>query len=576
MTQPGGESNVSLGPFTVYNHKTGIYASRLPPPKVPLTSVYDFCLGNVSFDDAGAAITICSTGQTISYGQLKLRSQQFGLGLLTKAKLKPGDTILVALHSSIDFAVCVMAAQFAGLQVALANPDYARRELKHVYNLVKPKKVIIHSTHLGRAAAASIKTFTVVLTDTKLGRGGVLSIGELLADEASAKAAKSYMPGDLNTTAYLPSSSGTTGLPKAVQISHKNLVSMLSMNLNIPGYIPDALSGEQLRVLTFLPFFHAIGLVGQLHLVLKTRGQLFILRPFTPDSLCKAVPEHKINMIGMVPPALTKLMKHPGLSRDTFATVKNVRCGGAPLDAETEAKFLQLTGVEVKQGWGMTELTVAGLDASSGQQTPGSVGCLIPGTLAKVVDVSTREPVEPGQRGELLIKGDQVFRGYVSNPEETKASFTEDGFFRTGDIVTVDPRTGEFSIVDRLKELIKYQGYQVAPADLEGVLISHPKIAAAAVVGRYDKENGTELPCAFVELSVDAQQQQHLSKHALAEEIDQFVRSKVSHHKFLRGGIYFVDKVPVGASGKILRKDVRAMLKSLEQGQHVSLPRSNL
>ncbi|KAJ9476224.1 putative Oxalate--CoA ligase (putative) [Pseudozyma hubeiensis] len=574
MTQPSGESSISLGPFTVYNPETGIYASRLPPPKVPQKSVYDFCLGSVSFDDASTAITDCSTGQTISYGQLRLRSQRFGLGLLTKAKLKPGDSILVALHSSIDFAVCVMAAQFAGLQVALANPDYTRRELKHVYNLVKPKKVIIHSTHLGRAAAANIKTFTVVLTDTKLGRGGVLSIGELLADEVSAKAAKSYMPNDLNTTAYLPSSSGTTGLPKAVQISHKNLVSMLSMNLNTPGFVPDTLSGEQVRMLAILPFFHAYGLVGQLHLALKMRGQLFILRPFTADLLCKALPKHKINMLNVVPPALSKLMKHAELSRDVFATVKRIRCGAAPLDAETEAKFSQLTGVEVKQGWGMTELTLAGLDPSSGQQTPGSVGWLIPSTLAKVVDISTREPVEPGERGELLIKGDQVFRGYLSNPEETKASFAEDGFFRTGDVVIVDPHTGEFSIVDRLKELIKYQGYQVAPAELEGILISHPKIAAAAVVGRYDKQNGTELPCAFVELSVDTQQ--HLSKQTLAEEIDQFVRSKVSHHKFLRGGIYFVEKVPVGASGKILRKEVRAMLDSLEQRQDVSLPRSNL
>lgn len=503
------------------------------------------------------------------YGDLKLAAQRFGLGLITKAKLKPGDAILVALHSSIDFAVSVLAAQFAGLRVALANPDYARKELRHVYNLVKPKKVIVHSTYLRRAAAANIKTFTVILTDTKLGRGGVLSIGELLADVAQATAAQPFAPSDLSTTAYLPSSSGTTGLPKAVQISHRNVVSMLSMNLCTPGFIPEGLSADQVRMLSFLPFFHAYGLIGQLHLMLRMRGQLFLLRPFTPNSLCKAVQTHQINLLNCVPPALTKLTKHAGTNCTAFATVKRVRCGAAPLDAETEAKFTKLTGVEVKQGWGMTELTLAGLDPSSGQQTPGSVGSLIPSTLAKVVDVSSGKPVEPGQRGELLIKGDQVFSGYLSNPEETAASFTEDGFFRTGDVVIVEPRSGEFTIVDRLKELIKYQGFQVAPAELEGVLVSHTKVASAAVVGRYDKDQATELPCAFVELSADAASGQ-ADKRTLAKEIDEFVRSKVSHHKFLRGGIHFVDKVPVSASGKILRKQVRSMLQALEQQEVLS------
>lgn len=463
-----------------------------------------------------------------------------------------------------------MAAQFAGLRVALANPDYTRKELQHVYRLVKPKKVILHSTYLGRAAAANIRTFTVILTDTKLGRGGVLSIGELLADEAEAKAAQPYVPDDVHTTAYLPSSSGTTGLPKAVQISHFNVVSMLSMNLNTPGFVPEGLTPSGVRVLSFLPFFHAYGLNGQLHLVLRMRGQLFILRPFAADAVCKALQTYRINMFNCVPPALTRLAKHAATDRSAFATVRRIRCGAAPLDAETEARFSALTGVEVKQGWGMTELTLAGLDPYSGSQTPGSVGCLIPSTLAKVVDVDSGKPVPPGQRGELLVKGSQVFTGYLANVEETKAAFTPDGFFRTGDVAVVDPHTGEFSIVDRLKELIKYQGFQVAPAELEGILITHPRIAAAAVVGRYDKPTATELPCAVVELSC----KDVADKQMLAREIDKFVRAKVSHHKYLRGGIYFVDKVPVSASGKILRKQVRAMLQDLEP--QLPLPRAKL
>lgn len=146
-----------------------------------------------------------------------------------------------------------------------------------------------------------------------------------------------------------------------------------------------------------------------------------------------------------------------------------------------------------------------------------------------------------------------------------------DGYLRTGDIAIVDPSTGEFSIVDRFKELIKYKGFQVAPAELEGVLVSHPAIAAAAVVGVYDKQQATELPLAFIELKTG-----HASSDSLVNEIDAFVRSKVSHHKYLRGGIRIIGKVPVSASGKILRKEIRKLLQAETEPKQSSAMRANL
>ncbi|KAI3482018.1 hypothetical protein L1887_55333 [Cichorium endivia] len=380
MSQSEATASVPLGPFTVYDRKAGVYASRLPSPTIPAESVFEYCLGNIR------------------------PAQAQGTALRTR----PG--------------------------------------------------------HQGQAEARRHGAGGAAL----LGRGGVLSIDELLAPEAEARAAKPYVPEDLNTTAYLPASSGTTGLPKAVQISHRNLVAMLAMNFNTPGFIPGSLGGEQLRMLSFLPFFHAYGLVGQLHLILRQRGQLFI--PATvhaPVAVCRgAAARHQSAQL---------------------------RAAGAD----------QAHQVSRHHPRGVCECQARTLRC-------GTVGCR--------------------DRGQVL----------AHDRRRSQAGLGHD---------RAHPR--------RL-------GSIQWPTDSRFGRVSDPLDTGQAVVGRYDKEAATELPCAFVELSPSVSGKD--VKEVVAQ-IDAFVRSKVSHHKFLRGGIHVVDKVPVSASGKILRKQVRLMLQELEAAQ---------
>lgn len=502
-------------------------------------------------------------------GRLKLDAQRLGLGLIRKFKLKAGDTILLYLYSSIDFAIALLACQFVGLRTALANPDYLQSEIKHVFRLTKPKKAFVSSRYMARLTKAGIGGHNVITTDGNVsGFGGVESIKSVMIDEASAKQAKPHIPSNLNETAYLPFSSGTTGMPKAVEISHSNVINMVEIFNEAPALFPknDDGSEMQFRTVNFLPFFHAYALLLMLHFPIRKRGHTNILRPFQPDTFCRLVKELKPTFLALVPPVLTLLTKHPAATPEAFDSVKQTICGAAPLDFETQSAFTKKTGVPVHQAFGMTETTVGALGLH-GDEASGSVGCLWPATSARIRDVDSGKTLGPGERGELLVKGPQVCKGYYGNPEATRVTFTDDGYLRTGDIAVVDPRTGEFSIVDRLKELIKYKGFQVAPAELEGVLVLHPVVAAAAVVGMQDKDQGTELPVAFVELKTGDGQQ---DRKKVIEDIDSYVRSKVSHHKYLRGGIRILDKVPFSASGKILRKEIRKLLEAEIQAKEAS------
>ncbi|KAJ1033630.1 hypothetical protein NDA13_001616 [Ustilago tritici] len=386
-------------------------------------------------------------------------------------------------------------------------------KIKHVFRLTKPKKAFVSSRYMARLSKAGIGSHNNITTDGNVfGFGGVESIESVMVDETTAKEAMPYVPSDIKNTAYLPFSSGTTGMPKAVEISHSNVISMVEIFCKTPSLFPknEDRSEMQFRTLNFLPFSHTYALILMLHYPIRKRGHTSILRPFKPDTFCRLIKELKPNFLALVPPVLTLLMKHPAVTPEAFSSVKQTLCGAAPLDFRTQSAFIKKTGVPVQQASGMMETTV-------------------------------------------------VCKGNYGNPEATRDNFADDGYLRTGDIAVVDPRIGEFSIVNRLKELIKYKGFQVASAELKGVLVTHPAVAAAAAVGMHDKEQGTELPLAFVELKIADGQQK---KEEAIRDIDSYVRAKVSHHKYLCGGIQIPDKVPVSANGKILRKEICKLLQA--------------
>jgi len=291
--------------------------------------------------------------------------------------------------------------------------------------------------------------------------------------------------------------------------------------------------------------------------------QLVVMPKFEIENFCQIIQQNRITFSYVVPPVLLLLAKHPIVSKYDLSSLRMVNCGAAPLTRELVDMVNKRFPLPVKQGYGLSETspTTHVQPWEDWNKTIGSVGKLLPNMTAKYLDADGNE-VAPGQTGELCLKGPNVFQGYLNQPQMTKDSFTSDGYFKTGDIGHEDSN-GNFYITDRVKELIKYKGFQVAPAELEGLLLEHPKVNDAAVIGLYNDEQHTELPRAYIVLADGAEKNQ-----ATADEIANWLHGKVAGHKRLRGGIFFIDEVPKGASGKILRRVLKDQaLKEAKAGK---------
>jgi len=341
----------------------------------------------------------------------------------------------------------------------------------------------------------------------------------------------------------LPYSSGTTGLPKGVMLTHYNLVANVAQMDGI-----DVTSGVELRpddvVLAVLPFFHIYGMVLIMSFALYRGTTLVTMPRFDMERCLGLMQKHRVSYAYLVPPIVLGLAKHPLVDKFDLSSLRAILSGAAPLGDEIEDAVKQRLGCLVTQGYGMTEaspVTHFLAVRPEHDRKPGSVGPVIPNTECKVVDLATGEELGPRQEGELWIRGPQIMKGYLNNPTATAQTVDAEGWLHTGDIGYAD-EDGYFWIVDRAKELIKYKGLQVAPAELEAVLVSHPAVADAAVIGVPDEEAG-ELPKAFVVLK----------GQATAEEIMAYVAGQVAPYKKIRF-VEFIPQIPKSATGKILRR----------------------
>ena len=353
--------------------------------------------------------------------------------------------------------------------------------------------------------------------------------------------------------AVLPYSSGTTGNPKGVMLTHRNLVANVAQIRPLHGMVADDV------VIAVLPFFHIYGMTVLLNAALHARARLVIMGSFDLDEFLANIANHKCTIAFIAPPVAVALAKHPLIDDYDLASLNVVMSGAAPLDADLGQAVADRLGCRVVQGYGMSELSpvshITPFDAGAHEMNAtaplSSVGWTVSNAASKIIDPETGDEIDVpaeglSETGELWFKGPNVMAGYLNNEEATRETIDDDGWLHTGDLAQVDAN-GCVYIVDRLKELIKYKGYQVPPAELEAVLLSHPTIADAAVIGVVDAE-GEEVPKAFVV----KQSETELSE---AEVMD-FVAGQVAPYKKVRQ-VEFIEAIPKSASGKILRKDLR-------------------
>ncbi|MEQ6248400.1 AMP-binding protein [Sulfitobacter sp. HNIBRBA3233] len=455
-------------------------------------------------------------------------------GGLTERGFGAGKRVALMAPNMPQYAVVFHAVAWAGGTITTINPTYTASEVAHQLRDSAADILITIPMFLETAqtAAKEVGDLPVVTIGEAEGAETLDAyFGAELADQVEV---------DLDThVVVLPYSSGTTGLPKGVRLSHRNLVVNVDQVIAASKFQP----GE--TAAAFLPFFHIYGMQVLMNVHLGGGGALVTLPRFDLELFLKICQEHKSRRMWVVPPVALALAKHPLVEEYDLSSVVEIFSGAAPLGGEVADAAAKRVGCVALQGYGMTESSpVTHVSPRDGAKS-GSSGLALPNTECRIVDPETGEDMATGEEGELWIKGPQVMLGYLNNEKATNETINEDGWLKTGDIAKID-EDGFMFIMDRLKELIKYKGFQVAPAELEATLVTHPGITDAAVIGQPDDEAG-ELPIAFVVTGKDAPSEAEIKDH---------LKKTLSSYKQVHK-VHFVDEIPKSASGKILRRVLR-------------------
>ena len=462
------------------------------------------------------------SGATITYAELAARIDRAAAGLAARG-LRPGDVLALWAPNSPGWAIAALGAMAAGATVSGVSPVAVEREL--AAQLMDSEASIVVAApdrlELARKVARTAGVREVIALDDVEGDGAPPAVD---LDPATA-------------VALLPYSSGTTGLPKGVMLTHANVVVAVA----------QARAGLKLgprdTIAAVAPFAHVMGFVITLTNALTSGATVVTLPRFAFEPFLELIERHRATVVIVAPPVMAALAGHPAVGARDLSSLEFVVAGGAPVPAEiARAVGERLPGAVVRLGYGLTE-TTATVTAPDREQpvAPGSVGRAMPGTELRVVDPESGADLGPGEPGELWVRGPQTMAGYLHRPDATAAMIDADGWLHTGDLVVVDEE-GQLFIVDRLKELIKVSAFQVAPAELEAVLATHPAVADAAVVGRPDAATG-EAPVASV-----------VAREPLdADELMAWVAERVAPYKRIRA-VRFVEAIPRTPAGKILRR----------------------
>ncbi|XP_015127346.1 4-coumarate--CoA ligase 1 [Diachasma alloeum] len=529
------------------NNGERIFTSPFGDIDLPSATLPEFIWENVNKWPTRIALECSVTGRKYTYAEAR-DSANYVARSLRNMGLRHGDVVALILPNLPETPIALLGAVESGLIVTSVNPIYTPDEIARQVRLSGAKAIITSSDIAPNALAVGKTTLPqnapiIVVEDgvRPLPEGTIsfkdlLTRGKTLPDVPKS----SQTPDDV---CIMPYSSGTTGLPKGVMLTHRNLVSNCAMSNHstlLSNDVQDVIPGV-------LPLCHIYGLNNMMHSRLVCGAHIITLPSFTSENFINVLTKHQCTFLFCVPSILLFIAASPMIKREHFKSLRGIISGAAPISESDIERVYNQFGIDHQtvpflQGYGLTECTGVGFLQSSNSKYA-SIGHPIANSETRLVDPITGQDVQtPGQSGEIWLRGPHVMKGYYQNEKATN-EMLQDGWLKTGDIAYFDDEF-TFFIVDRLKELIKVKGFQVPPAELEGILRTHADIADAAVVGVPDERYG-EVPKAFVVLKKD-----HTTT---AENIHNFVKGKVSEYKQLLGGIVFINEIPRNASGKILR-----------------------
>lgn len=518
------------------------------------------------------------TNRKFTFHEVRAASVEFAKGLKSVFNYRKGDVLGLFSPNCIDTPAIIFGALWAGVVVSPANPGYTVNELAYQLKDSGAKAIVTQLAAIDTVRKACAKVGlpedNIILLGDAMDRNGRYKHWTSIRNISGTARHNKANISPKQDLAFLIYSSGTTGTPKGVKLSHYNLTSnVLQLNAGeygnltwdgsgtSPGIpLPKKGSGGD-KLLACLPFFHIYGLTATILVPIYSGIKVVVLAQFELEKFCRLIQDHGITYAYVVPPICLLLSKHPCVDKYDLSSLRMTCSGAAPLTRELVEATHRRTGIKVKQAYGLSETSpsCAAQPWHEWNKSIGSIGKLFPNMEAKFCAIPGSQeehdpnvpPKELGQggTGELYVKGPNVFLGYHQKPDETKKCLDEEGWFRTGDVGHIDEH-GDIYITDRVKELIKYKGFQVAPAELEGYLVEHDLIDDVAVVGVESMELGTEVPRAYVVRKGGKK----AVREGDGEAIVRWLNGRVANHKKLRGGVRFVDTIPKSASGKILRR----------------------
>ncbi|MBI1872419.1 MAG: AMP-binding protein [Acidobacteria bacterium] len=509
-----------------------IFRAPEPPVAVPDVPLTPFLLARAAGRGDKPAFIESPGGRTLTYRGWAEAVRKAAAGLAQRG-VRKGDVVGIYSPNLPEYAVAFHAVSLLGAVNTTINPLYTVTELRAQLRDCGALHVVTAEPFLAKvqqvAAECGLREVFV------FGEGDGATPFASLLDATGEPPAVSLDPRE--DLIVLPYSSGTTGLPKGVMLTHHNLVANVLQAACALGV------GEADTMLAVLPFFHIYGMVVIMNLGLHVGATCVTMARFDLEQCLETLQRFKVTFAPVVPPIVLALARHPMVDKYNLGSLHTVFSGAAPLAEHVAMAASARLGCRVLQGYGLTEMSpVTHVTRVNAERTsPGGIGQPIPNTEAKIVALTTGEELGPNQAGEICVRGPQMMKGYLNRPEATAAMIDADGWLHTGDVGYADD-SGCFFVVDRVKELIKYKGLQIAPAELEAVLLSHAAVADAAVVPLPDEEAG-QVPKGFVVLKAPA----------TAEQIMAYVAERVAPFKKLRS-LEIIEQIPKSASGKILRR----------------------